>query len=258
MTQETKKVQYDGREFSLATKSSWLSDEWLVFLHGIGCAKECFDGVFDTGLAQRFSILTFDFVGFGASDKPEDFGYTLQDHAAITKLLIEQLDPKKVTLIAHSMGGTIGNLLAGQLENLTSFINLEGNLISEDAGIVSRRTAEQTEAAFVQAGFDQFLEKLKASDDQSYRTWADWYAQSSKVAVHRSGSSLVEWSDSGKLLDLFNKLPRKAFIHGDETDVTHVLAQLKDADIFSVSNSGHFMMLDNPKEFYAALSNYVR
>jgi pimeloyl-ACP methyl ester carboxylesterase len=257
MTEEFKHVQYNGKAFSIAIKSSGVADEWLIFLHGIGCAKECFDEVFSTNLAQRFSILTFDFVGFGSSDKPKDFSYTLEEHAAITQLLIEQFSPKKITLVAHSMGGTIGTLLAGQLKSLDRFINLEGNLVSEDAGIVSRRTAEQTEENFIRNGFDKFLESLRSSSDNSFRAWADWYAKSDKIAIHRSGSSLVNWSDSGELLKLFNSLPKKAFMYGEKADVTKLIPQFKDVDVFSISNSGHFMMLDNSKEFYALLSDYV-
>jgi pimeloyl-ACP methyl ester carboxylesterase len=174
MTTEQRQVEYDGETFSLAVKFVHTSDNWLVFLHGIGCAKECFDEVFETDLAQKYSILVFDFLGFGDSDKPEDLDYTMQQHAAIGKALIEQFSPDKVSLIAHSMGGTIGVLLAPMLNNLDTFINIEGNLVSEDAGIVSRRTAEQAESDFVQRGFSQFLAQLRNSDERSFKMWALW------------------------------------------------------------------------------------
>jgi len=254
MKSEVKKVQYGGKEFAVATKYSQVSDEWLVFLHGIGCAKECFDEVFSTDLTKRYSILTFDFVGFGGSSKPDDFEYTMEQHADIAGTLIRQFNPRLVSLVAHSMGGTIGVLLAQQLDNLAVLINVEGNLVSEDAGIVSRRMAEQTEASFIQYGFDEFLNNLRGSDDRSFQIWADWYAKSSRLALHRSGSSLVEWSDSDKLMALFNRLPKKAFIHGDKTDISHLQPQFENVEVFSVTDSGHFMMLDNPTGFYSVLA----
>lgn len=257
MNEEARKIQLNGREFSLVVKYTQTSDNWLVFLHGIGCAKECFDEAFNTSLAQKYSILTFDFLGHGSSDMPDDFDYTMEEHAETAKLLIEQFSPKTVSLVAHSMGGTIGVLLAKQLNNLVSFINVEGNLVSADAGIVSRRTAEQAETDFVATGYDEFLTSLRQSSEPAFRTWAYWYAKASRIAIHRSGSSLVKWSDSGKLMNLFNQLTKKAFMYGDQTDISHLKDGFKDVQVFSIPSSGHFMMLDNPPAFYKTISEFL-
>lgn len=258
MKEKTIQVEHDGKKFSIATKCKPNGNEWLVFLHGIGCAKESFDAVFEDKLAERYSILTFDFVGHGDSDKPEDFSYHLEDHAAIAKQVIGRFSPESVTVVAHSMGGTIGLLLTQGLDNLMTFINVEGNLISEDAGIVSRQTAEQTEADFVTNGFNNFLAGLRSSDESAFRVWADWYEKSSPIAVHRSGTSLVKWSDSGKLMPAFNQLNAKAFIYGDKTDVSLLLPQFQDVDVHAVPNSAHFMMLDSPTAFYEAIRSHLK
>lgn len=257
MITEHRKVVYKGRTFSIATHQSHASSHWLVFLHGLGCAKESFDDVFKTKLAKQFSILTFDFVGFGASDKPEGFDYTLEDQAQLTLSLIAQFNPDQVTLIGHSMGGAIGTLVARELDSLSGFINVEGNLVAQDSGIVSRRTAEQSEAVFEASGFDAFLKMLESSKEKSFHEWAGWYAASSKSALHRSSHSLVGWSDSGELLEYFNGLHNKAFIHGDRTDISHLTDRFTDVDVFSVPHSGHFMMLDNPDEFYDSIESFV-
>ena len=257
MKRETILVEYAGRQLSIATAYQNIGDNWAVFLHGIGCAKECFDEAFNDELAKTHSILTFDFVGFGGSDKPDDFSYSLEDHAAIAKLVIEHFSPEAVTVVAHSMGGTIGLLLVQDLENLVSFVNVEGNLIPEDAGIVSRQTAEQAETDFVENGFRSFLAGLENADEPAYRAWAAWYKASSPIAIHRSGTSLVEWSDSGKLTAYFNGLQKKAYLYGDQTDVSLVLPQLSDADVYSIPDSAHFMMLDNPAAFYTAIRKHL-
>lgn len=253
--EEIRTIQYQDRSLSIAVKYREVAGVWVVFLHGIGCAKESFDGAFEAEPLSSYSILTFDFAGFGASDKPDDFAYTMEDHAEIARLVIEQFGPARVLLVAHSMGGTIGTLLAPNLHNLAGFINAEGNLVSEDAGIVSRRTAEQAEKEFFDHGFAAFLASLKVSDDSSSRTWAEWYGRSGKIAVHRSGSSLVEWSDSGKLLPIFNNLPKKAYMYGDRMDYSYVLPKMQGVDIFAVANSGHFMMLDNPTDTYRIIGD---
>jgi len=250
---KTIQIDYQGKQWAISAKYNKLSDHWLVFLHGLGCSKECFDYAYDTRLAKKYSILTFDFIGFGDSAKPNDFSYSLEDHAAVAKLVIDYFKPTDVVLVAHSMGGTIGVLLTQRLTNVVRLINVEGNLISEDAGIVSRRTAEQTENEFKRHGFNRFLANLKDSDEPAYRTWAGWYASSSKIAVYRSCCSLVEWSDNKELLTFFNGLPKKAYIFGDRTDVETLLPHLDHANIISIPNGAHFMMLDNPEAFYAAV-----
>lgn len=258
MKEESIQVEHGGKTFSVATKYKPNGNEWLVFMHGIGCAKESFDAVFQDKLAERYSVLTFDFIGHGGSDKPADFSYRLEDHAAIANQLIKQFDPKSVAVVAHSMGGTIGLLLVQELDNLKTFINVEGNLISEDAGIVSRQTAEQAEADFVTNGYNDFLARLRSSDEPAFRVWANWYEKSSPVAIHRSGTSLVEWSDSGKLMPAFNGLSEKAFIYGDRTDVSLLLPQFQDVDVYAIPNSAHFMMLDNPTAFYDAIRSHLK
>ncbi|MGB4758551.1 MAG: alpha/beta hydrolase [Candidatus Saccharimonadales bacterium] len=257
MHEENLQIKYADKNLLIATKYKRNTNDWIVFLHGLGCAKESFDGVFTDELAQEYSILTFDFVGFGKSDKPDNFSYRLEDHAEIARCVIEQVAPGPVIIVAHSMGGTIGLLLAQGLKNLVSFVNVEGNLLPEDAGIVSRQTAEQDESVFVQEGFDKFLVGLQNSSDTAFRAWATSYKNSSPIALHRSGTSLVEWSDSGKLLSYFNGLNKKAFVHGDRTDVSLLSPQLLDVDIYSIPDGGHFMMLDNPAAFYAAIRNHL-
>ncbi|MGW3150307.1 alpha/beta fold hydrolase [Streptomyces sp. NPDC001177] len=57
-------------------------------------------------LAPDRTCVTFDPRGHGASDKP-DSSYTLDELAADTIDLIEQLDLTDVTLVGHSLGGAV-------------------------------------------------------------------------------------------------------------------------------------------------------
>lgn len=66
------------------------------------------------GVAQRFAeqyrIVMVDHIGCGRSDKPSRsaFAYTLADHQTNLVRLIEHLDLKHATLLAHDWGGAIG------------------------------------------------------------------------------------------------------------------------------------------------------
>ena len=74
--------------------------------------------------------------------------------------------------------------------------------------------------------------------------------------LHVQARSLVEWSDTGRLLDIFNSLTcPKAYVYGDQNSDMLVLSQLKAGDKKCISSSGHFVMQDNPVECWKVLQN---
>lgn len=60
------------------------------------------------GFGDRYRVIAVDHVGCGRSEKPQDYEYTLQRHVGNLSRLIEHLDLRHVTLLAHDWGGAIG------------------------------------------------------------------------------------------------------------------------------------------------------
>jgi len=60
------------------------------------------------GLAPQQRCIAFDHIGFGLSDKPRDWPYTPDRHAANLGALVEHLGLDPVTLVVHDWGGPIG------------------------------------------------------------------------------------------------------------------------------------------------------
>lgn len=60
------------------------------------------------GLRDQQRCVAVDHVGCGLSDKPEPYPYTLRQHTANLVALIDHLDLRQVTLVAHDWGGAIG------------------------------------------------------------------------------------------------------------------------------------------------------
>jgi haloalkane dehalogenase len=56
----------------------------------------------------RYRLIVPDHIGCGKSDKPQDYPYTLAQHTANLLRLIEALDLRQITLLAHDWGGAIG------------------------------------------------------------------------------------------------------------------------------------------------------
>ncbi len=56
---------------------------------------------------DRFRTVAVDHIGCGLSDKPQQYAYTLAQHVANLEALIEHLDLRDITLLAHDWGGAI-------------------------------------------------------------------------------------------------------------------------------------------------------
>jgi cis-3-alkyl-4-acyloxetan-2-one decarboxylase len=64
-----------------------------------------------------------DHVGCGLSDKPQDYPYTLAQHIANARALVEELDLRDIVLCVHDWGGAIGFGLAAQMpERVHGFV----------------------------------------------------------------------------------------------------------------------------------------
>ncbi len=60
------------------------------------------------GFRDRFRCVAPDHIGCGLSDKPHNFTYSLPVHVASLVQLVDRLDLRDITLVAHDWGGPIG------------------------------------------------------------------------------------------------------------------------------------------------------
>jgi pimeloyl-ACP methyl ester carboxylesterase len=115
------------------------SSEVILFIHGLACSMDSFQNVFDEDYFPDKSLLLVDLIGFGKSSKHEDFSYSMEGQAKIIENLLSILPKWNLQIAAHSMGGAIALLFSNEIfSRVKSFANIEGNLISEDCGLLSR------------------------------------------------------------------------------------------------------------------------
>jgi pimeloyl-ACP methyl ester carboxylesterase len=250
-------IEYNDKLVRISTKVRLKGDHLVVFLHGFGCAKECFNAAFRFRGLGELSVCTFDFPGHGKSPRSVVPAYSLQHYADVTNFLIDRIPHETVSLVCHSMGGAVGLIAAHERGDLGTFVSVEGNLVAQDCGIVSRSTATQSVAEFTRQGFKEFLGCLRSSGNAGNRAWARWYSRSDPAALHESASSLVEWSDSGQLLKLFRALPNQAYIYGQDESKDYLLSELHGLETYEVPRAGHFVMLDNAERFYSLLEKIL-
>jgi len=254
-------LQYRGLDLNVAMRFRERGDNLLILLHGLGCSKDSFDGAFRAPELRTYAVCAIDFPGHGGSSRrlPSEL-YSLEAYADVTGLVIDRVltganrDYQRLCVAGHSMGGAVALLLPEGEREVTSLVSMDGNLVSEDCGLASRGIAEQTSEQFVAKGYADFRAALRSSAARDARAWARWSASSEPYAMHAAARSLVEWSDSGKLLEQFNATEQRAFIYGARDDKEYLFARLPETPIAAVPDAKHFMMVDNPKALYEILA----
>jgi len=93
----------------------------LVLLHGFPTASWDWSRLWPM-LAQHHQVLTLDMLGFGFSDKPRLYDYSIEDQADLFEGWITGLGLKSVSLFAHDYGSSVAQeLLAREQEGVLPF-----------------------------------------------------------------------------------------------------------------------------------------
>ena len=164
----------------------------IAFIHGLGCASTLDYAAVaaSPALAGRRRVLV-DLMGFGASDRPERFDYTVEGHARCLDGLLERLGPRQMVLYGHSMGGAVALSLARRNpDRIAGMILAEANL-DPGGGASSREIAGQEVSTFVERGHAD----LHAVASAEGNPWANTVRLASPAAMHASAKSLVKGTD---------------------------------------------------------------
>lgn len=108
----------------------------LLLIHGFPTASWDWEAVWPR-LAEHYSLLTLDMIGFGFSDKPLDYEYSILDQADLCETLVRAQDAAEYHVLAHDYGATVAQeLLARQSDgskrpHLRSVCFLNGGLFPE-------------------------------------------------------------------------------------------------------------------------------
>lgn len=254
MNNLTLRIKIAGRSYAISVCYRSASQDLIFFLHGLGCSKNSFSKAWDDNSCKEYSLLSIDLPGFGDSARPDNFSYSMEDHAKVCESVLRHFPEKRLHVVGHSMGAAIGLLLSDDfLGSAVSFVNIEGNLISEDCGFISRKAAGIPYNIFQKKIFPALQSRFESEKNRYFSL-----DTTSTSAFYRSSKSLVAWSDSKKLLGKFKNLTcRKAYFYGEQNTGMKILEDLDDIEKIMISKSGHFPMNDNPGELYSRLYEFL-
>lgn len=230
----------------------------LVFLHGLGCASSFEYPVVmaDPALSGRRALLV-DLLGAGYSDRPDDFGYSVEDHAAYLNEMLVALDLRDIVLFGHSLGGAVAICLAGLLKRrLRQLILTESNLDPSPAGATSRKIGSQAYDAFLAHGYSDMLSRAQRKNPLWAATLAHWLPQ----AAWRISSSAMRGGSPSWRQQLYALDRPKAYFFGAHSLPSPDVEALRQAGVLVeiIPDAGHSMALENPRALAEAIARVIQ
>ena len=86
------------------------SGETLLLIHGFPTASWDWYRMWPD-LVQHYHVLAADFLGFGFSDKPRNYSYSIFDQADLLEALLREKGIERVHIISHDYGDTVAQEL---------------------------------------------------------------------------------------------------------------------------------------------------
>ncbi|MGG7034659.1 MAG: alpha/beta fold hydrolase [Flavobacterium sp.] len=240
----------------------------LLIIHGFLGMSDNWKTLGTQFVQDGFQVHMIDLRNHGRSLHSEEFNYELMVQDILDYCKVNNLD--KVTILGHSMGGKVAMLLA------TLHSELIEKLIVADIG-----------PKYYAPHHQDILEGLSSVDFSLKPGRAEVEAILSKYipdfGTRQFLMKSLYWKNPGELAFRFNlasfisnsdkigdALPENAvfekstlFLRGDKSDYIkdedcdNIKRQFPDSEIVTISNAGHWLHAENPKDFYQATIKFL-
>lgn len=246
----------------------------LVILHGYPTSTFDYYKVFSE-LAAKFRIVMHDHLGFGFSDKPKNASYSLIDQADRALSLWKSLGLKKVILFAHDYGTSVATeIIARHNEGLVD-IEIQ-QLILSNGSIHIELSQLRTIQKLLKHKFwgkyvamltnypifrknmrNIYFDKSKVTDKELREMWKLIELNGGRKIIHKLTQYITEryqywdrWVSGLKK----TQIPTKIIWAKNDPIAIPAIAELLASEIPNneihwIENCGHFLMLENPKEW---------
>ncbi|MEU8957944.1 alpha/beta hydrolase [Streptomyces sp. NPDC048518] len=243
-----REVRFDARGSRIRWTEVEGAEPARVYVHGLGANSTAYHAHIAARpeLAGRRSLFV-DLPGHGLSDRPADFGYTLEDHAGALASVLDQARLTGVEVVAHSMGGSVAIVLAHRRPDLVSRLVLtEANLDPHPPATAgSSGIATYPEEEFVRGGgFARVLEQVGTE-------WSATMRLTDPLALHRSATGLVAGTHPTMRRMLMGLTTERIYVQGELSGELAGESELtaSGARVVTVPDAGHNVMFDDAEAF---------
>jgi pimeloyl-ACP methyl ester carboxylesterase len=239
-------------------KSMGLGETAIVFVHGWCC-----DHTVWRAQAKAFNgqarLLFIDLPGYGKSDKPK-IDYTTEVFAKGIDAVLQDAGVKHAVLVGHSMGTPVVVKFYRMFpEKTQALVFVDGALrpFTKDPTQI-----EQFKSTFKEDTFKETAKGFLGSmtKDEALRKQIEGMVASTdpKVAISSFGNMLdpKAWKDDEIKVPAQALLAKSAMWTDEYKDFAKKLAPGLDYRVFD--GVGHFLFMEKPEEFNAALAEFLK
>jgi len=235
-------------------------DTALFFVHGWSCDETVW-GEQAPALAEKIRVITIDLPGHGQSEKPKTIEYTMDLYAHVIDAVMRDADVKSVILVGHSNGTPVIRQYYRKFPaKVKALVIVEGPL----------------RPFFDKTNMEKFIAPLRGADyPQAAGQLIDSMTQSIKdaalrdkikalmlktpqyVAVTEFEASVDPdlWKEDKIDLPVLVILAKQPVWTAEYEQFVRGLAPKVDYQVWE--NVSHFLMMEKPREFNAALSTFL-
>ena len=251
------------------------SKDTLLILHGYPTSSYDYYKVLPE-LSKKYRVIIHDHVGFGFSDKPLDYSYSLIDQATIALLLWKQLELKKVTLLAHDYGTSVATEILARHNNKEIDLQIE-KLMLCNGSMHIELSQLRTIQKLLKGRFGKYIAKLTNYFIFSKNLRNVYYYKSkiSKEELQQMWQQ-IEYNNGKKVIHLVSDYINQRYTHWNrwigalkETQVeTQIIwakedpvavkeiaellaSEIPNNNLHWIENCGHFPMLECPEKWTA-------
>lgn len=248
---------------NIAFTDAGKSDTTLLFIHGWAINKEYWASQV-TYFSKKYRVVTIDLPGFGESGKNRD-KWDTDTYSSDISSVINVLNLKKVILIGHSMSGDIA--LQATVDNPNRIIALVGIDNFKNVGAPQNPDDKKDYAAaislmkqnFKKIAFQYFNQSLFSNTTSpaiKKRILSDVAKTDSTIAIASMEQQDIGFDEITKLKKARKKL---YLINSDVTPTItkYMTAQNIPFQIYYTKGTGHYAMIENPKEFNSQLDGII-
>ena len=273
-------ITVNDRKLFVIDTSSFFSTEdqvpskTMVVLHGYPTSSYDYYKVLPK-LSKHYRVIIHDHLGFGFSDKPLNYSYSLLDQADLALQLWQQLGVKKVHLLAHDYGTSVATEIIARNNNHELTIEIEKLTLcngSMHIELSQLRTIQKllknkwlgkyvakltTYAIFSKNLRNVYFDKTKVSNNELKDIWMQLEYNEGRKVIHKLSQYINEryiyWNRWIGALKETNLQTNIVWAKNDPVAVPAIArliaTEISNNKLFWIENTGHFPMLENPDEW---------
>ena len=256
----------------------------VIFLHGLGSYLKFWRYQLDEFAGKGYRVLALDMLGYGKSDKPASFPYTMEAMADVVRAFAHRVEADKPILVGHSMGGQVALSFAIRYPDELAALVLTSPAGFEEFGDKEKRWLEKVFTVNLVAGANEYEiwgnirynnfyrwrpelewlveERVRTTKDPTFRSYA--YANVKSVRGLAANDFVRQNLEKIRVPAVIvhgdkDRLIPNPFLHGGTTKgvMEYGHAHIHGSKLVTLEGCGHTVQMDCAEEYNHAVLAFL-